>query len=121
MMKSHLHCIVQCDELSKVIHSFKSYTARAIIDYFKERENIIVLKKLKENKLKYKTKSEYQVWQEGSHPEETTTDAMMHQKLEYLHNNPVRKGYVEEASDWYYPSAQKYECKQGFLNVELDW
>jgi len=121
IMKNHLHCVIQSDELTKVIQSFKSYTARAIIDYFTERQNIVILKKLKQNKLSYKTKSEYQVWQEGSHPEEITTDAMMNQKVEYIHSNPVRSGYVEEASSWSYSSAQNYEGKQGLLNVEIGW
>lgn len=120
IMKNHLHCVVQSDDLKKVIQSFKSYTARAIIDYFTERQNVDILRKLKQNKLSFKTKSEYQVWQEGSHPEEITTDAMMQQKIEYIHNNPVRKGYVEEASDWQYSSAQNYEGKQGLLNVEIE-
>ena len=121
IMKSHVHCVVQSDELKKVIQSFKSYTARAIIDYFTERQNADILRKLKQNKLSYKTKSEYQVWQEGSHPKEITTDTMMYQKIEYIHNNPVRKGYVEEASFWHYSSAQNYEGKQGVMNVETEW
>lgn len=121
IMKNHLHCVVQSDELKKVIQSFKSYTARSIIDYFTERQNADILRKLKQNKLSYKTKSEYQVWQEGNHPEEITTDAMMHQKIEYIHDNPVRHGYVEEASLWRFSSAENYEGKQGLLNVETEW
>jgi putative transposase len=78
VMKNHLHCIVLSDELNNVIRSFKSYTARAIIDYFKEHKNDHIIDKLRQNKLRYKTASEYQVWQEGSHPEEITTDEMMH-------------------------------------------
>jgi putative transposase len=121
IMENHLHCVVQSDELTKVIQSFKSYTARAIIDYFTERKNAGILRKFRQNKLSHKTESQYQVWQEGSHPEEITTDEMMHQKIEYIHNNPVRRGYVEEASYWRYSSAQNYEGKQGLVNVEMEW
>lgn len=121
IMENHLHCVVQSDELTKVIQSFKSYTARAIIDYFTERKNAGILRKLRQNKLSHKTESEYQVWQEGSHPVEITTDEMMHQKIEYIHNNPVQRGYVEEASYWRYSNAQNYESKQGLVNVEMEW
>ena len=121
VMENHLHCIVQSDELGKVIQAFKSYTARAILDYFTEQKNADILKKLRQNKLSHKTASEYQVWQEGSHPEEITTDEMMHQKIEYIHNNPVRRGYVEESSYWRYSSAQNYEGKHGLVNVEMEW
>lgn len=99
VMKNHLHCVIQCNNLRKVIQAFKSFTARSIIDYFKEQKNHTILKKLKQNKLRHKKESEFQVWQEGSHPEEISTEKMMLQKIEYIHNNPVRGGYVGEASD----------------------
>ena len=38
--------------------------------------------------------NEYQVWQEGSHPQAMVSDEIMRQKLEYLHNNPVKRGWV---------------------------
>jgi REP element-mobilizing transposase RayT len=121
IMENHLHYIILSNELKKVIQSFKSYTARAIIDYFTEQKNADILRKLKQNKLRHKTESEYQVWQEGSHPEEITTDEMMYQKVEYIHNNPVRRGYVEESNHWRYSSAQNYEGKQGLVHVEMEW
>lgn len=70
---------------------------------------------------RYDIFNEYQVWQEGSHPEEITTDEMMQQKVEYIHNNPVRRGYVEEPSHWRYSSARNYEGKDGLLSVEMEW
>jgi len=121
VMKNHLHCIVLSDELNNVIRSFKPYTTRAIIDYFKEHNNDDILDKLRQNKLRYKTASEYQVWQEGSHPEEITTDEMMHQKVEYIHNNPVRSGFVKESSHWPYSSAQNYEGKHGLVHIDMEW
>ncbi|MCX6120113.1 MAG: transposase [Ignavibacteriales bacterium] len=102
LMENHLHIIVRCDSLSEAIRAFKSYTARAILDYFTERNNTVILQKLRYHKLSHKTKSDYQLWQEGSHPEEIASDEMMHKKVEYIHNNPVRRGYVDEARDWRY-------------------
>jgi len=32
----------------------------------------------------------------------------MHQKLDYLHNNPVVAGFVEKPEDWLYSSAKDY-------------
>jgi REP element-mobilizing transposase RayT len=121
LMENHLHIIVQCDNLSEVIRAFKSYTARTILDYFIERKNTALLDKLRYNKLKHKTKSDYQLWQEGSHPEEITTDEMMHKKVEYIHNNPVRRGYIDEAKEWRYSSARNYEGEQGLVHVQTEW
>jgi putative transposase len=121
VMDNHLHCIVQSDNLSNVIKSYKSYTARAIIDLLEERHNIGLLTKLKKNKLHHKTLSDYQLWQEGSHPEELSTEEMMHQKIEYIHNNPVRRGYVDDAHDWRYSSARNYEGLQGSIAIQTEW
>ncbi len=121
LMENHLHCIVQSDDLSTVVKSFKSYTARAIIDLLEEHHNNDLLKKLKKNKLHHKTFSNYQLWQESSHPQEISTDEMMRQKVEYIHNNPVRRGYVDEACDWRYSSARNYEGLQGLITIQTEW
>jgi REP element-mobilizing transposase RayT len=120
VMENHLHCIVKCDNLSTVIQSFKSYTARSIIDYYKEQNKTLILEKFRQNKLMHKVDSEYQVWQEGNHPEEITKDKMMQQRIEYIHNNPIRRGYVDEAYYWRYSSARNYEEKLGLINVQTE-
>jgi putative transposase len=121
LMENHLHIIVRSNNLSEAIQTFKSYTACTIVDYFIERNNTALLDKLRHNKLRHKTKSDYQLWQEGSHPEEIANDEVMHIKIEYIHNNPVRRGYVDEARDWRYSSARNYEGKQGLVHVQTEW
>ena len=32
----------------------------------------------------------------------------MHQKIEYIHHNPVKRGYVDLAEYWRYSSARNY-------------
>jgi len=63
----------------------------------------------------------YQLWQEGSHPQQIQRDEMMPQKLEYMHNNPIRRGYVHQASHWLYSSARNYEGGKGLIEVISDW
>jgi hypothetical protein len=43
---------------------------------------------------------------------------MLHQKIDYLHHNPVRAGLVEEPGDWLYSSARGYA--DGKAVFELD-
>ncbi|HEY5614884.1 MAG TPA: transposase, partial [Bacteroidota bacterium] len=50
----------------------------------------------------------YKVWQQGSHPEAITSQKFFVQKLNYIHENPVRKGYVEKPEHWVYSSARNY-------------
>ena len=40
-------------------------------------------------------------------------DAMMLPRLEYMHNNPVKRGYVDEAVHWRYSSARNYARLRG--------
>ena len=53
--------------------------------------------------------------------EEITIDEIMYQKVEYIHNNPVRRGYVDDPCHWRYSSARNYEGKQGLVNVLIEW
>ncbi len=121
VMEHHLHLIAQAPDLRKTIKEFKSYTARTIIDYLKQRRSKMWLNKLHKAKLKYKQTSKYQVWQEGSHPQEIMNEEMLIQKIAYIHNNPVRRGYVDEPAYWRYSSARDYEGKEGLLEVKTQW
>jgi hypothetical protein len=70
---------------------------------------------------KHKTDREHQVWQEGSHPEQIEGEAMMLQKLEYIHNDPVARGYVDEPIHWRYSSARNYVGMPGLIEVTTEW
>lgn len=52
--------------------------------------------------------NKYKVWQEGFHPIAIDSEEFFHQKLNYLHDNPVRKGFVERPEHWMYSSARNY-------------
>ena len=56
----------------------------------------------------HKNERAYQFWQEGVHPELIQNDAMMRQKIEYIHQNPVERGYVDRPEHWRYSSARNY-------------
>ena len=43
------------------------------------------------------------------------------EKLEYMHNNPVKRGYVDEPVHWRYSSARNYAGKAGLAKVVTDW
>ena len=121
IMPNHSHLIALSDQLSKEMASFKSFTARKIIDILKSRNENLILQLLAESKLKFKLDRTYQVWQEGSHPQELQNEAMLHQKIEYIHYNPVRAGYIEEPLEWTYSSARDYNGIKGPIEVKTDW
>ena len=69
----------------------------------------------------YKQKQNYQVWQEGFHPEMILDSEMLLKKLNYIHNNPVKRGYVEEPGHWRYSSWNNYNVSEemGILPIEI--
>ncbi len=121
VLENHLHLIASAPHLASAMKSFKMYTARQIIDLLESHGAKILLKQLRALKLRHKTNSEYQVWEEGSKPKQIGTDEMMLQKLEYIHNNPVKRGYVDEAVHWRYSSARNYAGMAGLVKVITDW
>ena len=99
IMENHIHLIASSANLSKEIGNFKSYTARKIIDFYKD-DNQSILNSLAKAKKVHKKDRDYQFWQEGCHPQQIWNRDMMIQKIEYIHFNPVRRAYVDKAEDW---------------------
>ena len=95
ILENHLHLIAASDDLSRDMQRFKSYTAKEIIAYLEQRPSTKILELLALFKRRHKTESTYQVWEEGNHPQIIETEAVMRQKLEYIHQNPVKRGYVD--------------------------
>ena len=121
ILENHLHWIASAKDLAKEIGDFKSYTARRIIDRLTEKKVGMLLDQLKWNKSRHKIDREYQLWQEGSHPEQIQNKEMMIQKLEYVHCNPLARGYVDDPKHWRYSSARNYAGMQGLVQVVTDW
>ena len=117
ILENHLHLIASSPNLSKEIGIFKSFTARKIIDYLEEQQRWSLLEQLRFHKTAHKTDRTYQLWQEGSHPTLILNEEMMREKLEYLHNNPVRRGYVDEPVCWRYSSSRNYAGKPPLLEL----
>ncbi len=44
---------------------------------------------------------------------------MLRPKLDYIHDNPVRRGYVDELEHWRYSSARNYAGEPGLIEVTL--
>jgi hypothetical protein len=61
----------------------------------------------------------YKVWQDGNHPEMLTSAKLTRQKLNYLHNNPVKDEIVDEPEEYLFSSARDYYSnKKGCLEVD---
>jgi len=119
IMPDHIHLIASLDNnIGKIIRNLKSYTAKEIIQNLKQDKKTSILNLLNFHKKKHKTESEYQVWQEGSHPEIITTTEMLHQKIKYIHFNPVKGSIVKTPEQWRYSSACYYNGRESVMEFD---
>ncbi len=118
IMEDHIHWMATHDNLPKTVSRFKSFTARKIIDHLKTNGPPRLLRELSFDKKAHKSETQYQLWQEGSHPQQINGLEMANQKLDYMHQNPVRRGYVDEAAHWRYSSARNYADLAGLVEIE---
>jgi putative transposase len=118
ILDNHLHLVVAGDRLTDIIRDFKSYTAKLLIARLERDQKTWVLNQFQYHKQPTKTKSAYQVWQEGFHPQQIVSEEMLQQKIDYLHHNPVRIGVVERPEDWMYSSARDYVGRRGIIGLD---
>ncbi|MEI6562084.1 MAG: transposase [Verrucomicrobiota bacterium] len=100
ILDNHFHAILSGPELANTIRDLKRFTSRVLLEQIRAEGREWLLNQLAYYRAAHKMASEHQVWQEGVHPQAIQGDAMMLQKLEYLHNNPVKRGMVAAPEDW---------------------
>ena len=108
----------------------KSFTAKAIIKAIKtqpesRRDWLLYLFRFFAKGNKHR--NEFQFWDGDNHPIILYSKKVLLQKLNYIHNNPVRAGWVIFPQHYIYSSASNYlDDGQGILEVEIldefyDW
>ncbi|MBA1183552.1 REP-associated tyrosine transposase [Stutzerimonas nitrititolerans] len=117
VMENHLHYLAQADDLPRSVSGFKSFTARKIIEHLHDIGAGPALERLRTSKRAHKQDRDHQFWQEGSHAELVCSEAVMRQKLDYIHYNPVCRGYVDRPEHWRYSSARSYAEEPGLLQI----
>ena len=120
IMDNHVHVIMSHNEdISKAVQDLKKYTAKQILEILEHDSRRWIKLLMKFFKKPHKTKSIFQFWEEGSHPELIQGQKMFNQKVEYIHNNPVKRGLVLEDKDWYYSSARNLYGLENPFKVDL--
>jgi len=67
-------------------------------------------------------KVSYRFWQRGGGYDRNLRSAGdVHEKIGYIHDNPVKRGYVDDPTHWRYSSARNYAGLPGLLDVTVVW
>ncbi|MCA9749085.1 MAG: hypothetical protein KC414_08260, partial [Romboutsia sp.] len=115
----HIHLIwrIRAGHLQKSIQrDFLKYTAQQI-KFYLQKNNRALLELCKVN-LKDR---QYMIWQPNSMSIDLYTDRVYSQKIDYIHDNPVKAKLCLKAEDYFYSSADYYylnKSKWKFINNE---
>ena len=120
ILENHLHWIAAGPELGRQVGEFKSFAALQIIDELKTRNDQTLLRELALFIKRSNVDQDYQLWQEDSHPQLIETEPKMGQKIEYVHMNPVKRGYVDRPEHWRYSGSRNHLGEPGLLGVCTD-
>ena len=124
IMSNHVHLLVRSnnENLSGTLRDFKSFTSKEIlkaIEVGPESRDKWMLAIFKNAAIKHKRNSDYQVWTHENHAVEIFSSKFVEQKLDYIHNNPVRAGIVIEPEHYLYSSARDYSGEDGLVDVDV--
>ena len=120
-MPNHVHLLIcprtENYSISSILLSIKQPVSRRAINYLKVN-NRNGLKSL----ATHQTHRPYRFWQKGGgYDRNITKVSTVVDSAHYLHNNPVRKGLVKSADEWYYSSAADWQgTGQGPIPVDFE-
>jgi len=119
IMSNHIHLIWQALQgftPSDIQSSFMKFTANKLKQKL-ATEDPIQLEQYRVNKYDRK----YQIWKREPLGIELFTPAAFQQKLNYIHENPVRAGLCKFAEDYRYSSARFYETGVDEFGILSHW
>ncbi len=101
-MINHIHLIVLSSDTIGFIRDFKKFTTNEILKNIEQNEP-------KTLKL-FINETGKELWQKTNMPELIETESFFLQKLNYIHQNPVKRSYISMLEHWYWSSANE-QCE----------
>jgi REP element-mobilizing transposase RayT len=119
IMTNHVHLIIRAEDgrrLSDILRDYKKYTSKSVLK--------AILENIQESRKewlieRFKTPEGFRFWRPDNKPVELWSNAVIDQKIDYIHQNPVEEGLVFRAEDYVYSSAANYAGEKGLLNVTV--
>lgn len=120
IMSNHVHLIAKAPpggKLEDVMRDHKKFTAKAVVKAIEmngqesRKEWLLPLLRKPDGAIHF--------WQHDIHPIWLRSPDVIWTKLNYIHMNPVKEGYVDEPHDYRYSSAKAYAGMPAMLEVEV--
>lgn len=126
IMSNHIHLIAKSKvsgTLPDILRDFKKFTAKAILkairDNPKESRKEWMVNIFSDAGINNGNNKNFQFWRQDNRPIHVYSESVIKQKLNYIHQNPVKEGIVLFAKDYQYSSASVYAGLTGLLNVYI--
>ncbi len=127
LMSNHLHLIIRAKDginLSDLIRDFKRHTAKAIIKQIEmgvESRKEWILNRMQYRGSYLKRIEKYKFWEDSNHAIflDPIKPDIIKQKLNYIHENPVRAVIVDSPEEYIFSSARDYTGSNGLAKVIL--
>ena len=125
LMTNHMHLVCSIElpfRMTDFLRDFKKFTAKAVLD------QIQTMAESRRDWLLYRFEfagkfdnriEKYRFWQDKSHPVELTTTEMIDQRINYIHENPVRSGLVARSEEYLYSSARNYAGLSSVVEIDV--
>lgn len=111
IMTNHIHLVANAEDgsLGDILRDFKTYTSKELVKMIREnvsesRRDWMIRAFEKAGKYNPLNKN-HQFWQNGNYPVLLYSPAVIQQKIDYIHDNPVKAGFVGSAHEYWYSSA----------------
>ena len=123
IMSNHIHLIANSTigKLSDTIRDFKKYSSgkiiKEIIESPQESRKEWMLNRFAFHAKQHSRNEKFQFWTHENHAIYLYTPEFTQQKLDYLHNNPVRANIVQHPEEYLYSSARNYAELDSVLEV----
>lgn len=135
IMPEHLHLLMQLskeyNDISDVIRDIKSHSARQILYYQGRRGPLTSHSKTCPGQGTRATREEYphrrmsdqrfHIWQPDFYDFNIYSEKKLTEKLNYIHNNPVRANLCYNPADWKYSSFRNYYLNDNSINEAIKW
>ena len=126
IMTNHVHTIMHSDEkdLSDIVRDFKAHTARQILKQVEtgvESRQVWMEHVFGFNARQHQRNEKQQLWTHENHAVflDPLRPQMLQSRINYIHQNPVRAGWVIEPEHYLYSSAVDYSGRKGLIKVTL--
>lgn len=125
VMTNHVHLIIstKTNTISSLVRDIKKFNSKQILEAIGKSDEES-RKEWMLNMFRYAgsgnaNNKEYQFWKQDYHPVELSDSYRCEQRLNYLHENPVRSGMVWEPWQYKYSSAIDYYTNEhGLLPID---